>query len=101
MPEKVPDHPSSTCPDLAVVAVSSVEGRMSWRQAGLLWICCYFGNLAGAILVALLLPGAGSLGQLPPDHALFDGALRKAQQTGSVISSKVFWPIGLFVWLCG
>ena len=70
------------------LAVSSVEGRTSWRQAGLLWIFCYFGNLAGAVLVALLLLGAGSLGQLPPDHALFAGALHKAQQTGSVIFFK-------------
>jgi nitrite transporter len=70
------------------LAVSSVEGRTSWRQAGLLWIFCYFGNLAGAILVALLLLGAGSLGQLPPDHALLAGALHKAQQTGSVIFFK-------------
>jgi nitrite transporter len=70
------------------LAVSSVEGRTSWRQAVLLWISCYFGNLAGAILVALLLYAAGSLGQLPPDHALFDGALHKAQQTGSVIFFK-------------
>jgi nitrite transporter len=69
------------------LAVSSAEGRTSWRQAGLLWIFCYFGNLAGAILVALLLLGAGSL-SLPPDHALFDGALHKAQQSGSVIFFK-------------
>jgi nitrite transporter len=70
------------------LAVSSAEGRTSWRQAVLLWISCYFGNLAGAVLVALLLVGAGSLGQLPPDHALFDGALQKAQQAGSVIFFK-------------
>jgi len=70
------------------LAVSSVEGRTSWKQAALLWIFCYFGNLAGAILVALLLLGAGSLGQLPPDHALFEGALSKAQQMGSVIFFK-------------
>jgi nitrite transporter NirC len=70
------------------LAVSSVEGRTSWRQAALLWISCYFGNLAGAILVAVLLLGAGSLGQLPPDHALFEGALYKAQQAGSVIFFK-------------
>ena len=70
------------------LTVSSAEGRTSWRQAVLLWISCYFGNLAGAILVALLLVGAGSLGQLPPDHALFDGALQKAQQAGSVIFFK-------------
>jgi nitrite transporter NirC len=46
------------------------------------------GNLAGAIFVALLLFGAGSLNQLPPDHALFSGAVHKAQQAGSVIFFK-------------
>jgi nitrite transporter NirC len=69
------------------LTVSSREGRTSWRQAALLWISCYFGNLIGAIIVAVLLVGAGSL-ELPADHALFDGALHKAQQTGSVIFFK-------------
>jgi nitrite transporter NirC len=69
------------------LTVSSAEGQTSWRQAVLLWISCYFGNLAGAILVAVLLVGAGSL-QLPPDHALFDGAVHKAHQAGSVIFIK-------------
>ena len=70
------------------LTVSSSEGRTSWPQATLLWISCYFGNLAGAILIASLLVGAGSLSQLPPDHALFDGALHKAHQAGSVIFFK-------------
>jgi len=70
------------------LTVSSTEGRTSWRQAALLWVCCYFGNLLGAVLVALLLLGAGSLGDLPADHALFAGALHKAQQAGSVIFVK-------------
>lgn len=70
------------------LAVSSAEGRTSWKQAALLWVSCYFGNLAGAILFTLLLVGADSLSQLPPDHALFDGALHKAQQAGSVILFK-------------
>jgi nitrite transporter NirC len=69
------------------LAVSSAEGRTGWRHAVLLWVLCYFGNLAGAIFVALLLAGAGSLA-LPADHALFDGALHKAQQAGSVIFFK-------------
>src|SRR4026209_1732372 len=47
------------------LTVSSAEGRTSWRQAVLLWISCYFGNFGGAILLAMLLVGAGSLGQLP------------------------------------
>jgi nitrite transporter len=70
------------------LTVSFSEGRTSWRQAALLWVSCYFGNLAGAILLAALLVGAGSLGQLPPDHALFEGALHKAHQAGSVIFFK-------------
>ena len=43
------------------LTVSSREGRTNWKQTTLLWIFCYFGNLAGAILIALLLLGAGSL----------------------------------------
>lgn len=70
------------------LTVSSREDRTSWKQAALLWISCYFGNLAGAILVALLLLGAGSLDHLPADHALFDGAVHKAHQTGTVIFIK-------------
>jgi nitrite transporter NirC len=70
------------------LAVSSAEGRTTWKQAALLWISCYFGNLAGALLFTLLLIGAGSLGQLPPDHALFEGALQKAHQTAGVIFFK-------------
>jgi nitrite transporter NirC len=69
------------------LSVSSAEGRTSWKQAVLLWITCYFGNLVGALLVATLLLGAGSL-QLPADHALFTGALHKAHQAGSVIFIK-------------
>ncbi len=45
------------------------------------------GQSRGAILVALLLAGAGSLA-LPSDHALFDGAVHKAQQAASVIFFK-------------
>ena len=36
------------------LTVSSREGQTSWKTA-LLWISCYFGNLAGAIIVALLI----------------------------------------------
>jgi len=70
------------------LAVSSREGRTTWGQTGMLWLACWIGNLAGAIFVALLLLGAGSLAQLPSDHALFTGAVQKAQQSASVIFIK-------------
>jgi nitrite transporter NirC len=69
------------------LTVSSAEGRTSWGETVLLWIACWFGNLAGALLIALLLLGAGSLA-LPPDHALFGGAVHKADQAASVIFMK-------------
>ena len=70
------------------LTVSSREGRTSWGETALLWLACWIGNLAGAIFLALLLVGAGSLAQLPPDHALFTGALQKAHQSASVIFIK-------------
>jgi len=70
------------------LTVSSREGRTTWAETGLLWLMCWIGNLAGAIFLALLLLGAGSLAQLPPDHALFTGALQKAHQSAGVIFIK-------------
>ncbi|MGO9019850.1 MAG: formate/nitrite transporter family protein [Syntrophobacteraceae bacterium] len=70
------------------LTVSSAEGRTSWRQAVMLWIACYFGNLAGTVFIALLLFGAGSLSELPANHALFTGALHKAHLAGHVIFMK-------------
>jgi nitrite transporter len=70
------------------LTVSSAEERTSWRQTGFLWIACYFGNLAGALVVAMLLLGAGSLSELSPDHALFTGAAHKAHQSGGIIFMK-------------
>ena len=46
------------------LAISSAEGRTSWGQTVLLWITCYLGNLIGALLVAGLLYGAGTLKEL-------------------------------------
>ncbi len=70
------------------LAVSSAEGRTSWMQTILLWGACYLGNLAGALLVTLLLLGADVIGALPTDHALYAGAAHKAHQTASVIFFK-------------
>ncbi|MDR3411230.1 MAG: formate/nitrite transporter family protein [Formivibrio sp.] len=70
------------------LAVSSAEGQTSWGQALFLWVVCYFGNLIGALIVAGLLYGAGSLNELPLDHALYTGAAHKVHQAASVIFFK-------------
>ena len=48
------------------LTVSSREGRTSWPQAALLWISCYFGNLAGAILVRCCLSAPAPSANCPP-----------------------------------
>ena len=48
------------------LTVSSAEGRTSWPQAALLWISCYFGNLAGAILVACCSSALAPSANCPP-----------------------------------
>ena len=70
------------------MAVSSAEGHTSWGQSLFLWVVCYFGNLVGALIVAGLLYGAGTLNELPLDHALYTGAAHKVHQTASVIFFK-------------
>ncbi|MBS1157298.1 MAG: transporter [Proteobacteria bacterium] len=70
------------------LAVSSAEGKTGWGQTTLLWATCYLGNLVGALIVASLLYGAGSLNDLPLDHALYAGAAHKVHQTALVIFIK-------------
>lgn len=70
------------------LAVSSAEGKTGWGQTMLLWGACYIGNLAGALLVVLLLLGADVISHLPADHALYIGAEYKAHQAASVIFFK-------------
>lgn len=70
------------------LAVSSAEGKTGWGQTILLWTACYFGNLVGALIVTGLLYGAGSLHDLPLEHALYGGAAHKAHQTALAIFIK-------------
>ncbi len=84
------------------MAVSSAEGRTSWTQSVKLWTVCWLGNFVGAVLLALILAGAGVLAELPPDHALYSGALHKVHQSASAIFFKGIlanWVVCLAVWM--
>lgn len=70
------------------LAVSSAEGRTTWFQSAVLWTVCYTGNLAGAMIVAGLLYAAGTLAELPVDHALYTGAMHKVHQGAMTIFVK-------------
>jgi nitrite transporter len=84
------------------LAVSSGARRTTWGQTAWLWTACWLGNFAGALVLALLLLGAGVFGDLPADHALHVGALHKAHQSAAVIFFKgvlANWVVCLAVWI--
>ncbi|WP_051304610.1 formate/nitrite transporter family protein [Chitinilyticum litopenaei] len=70
------------------MTVSTSEGKTGWKETLFLWAVCYAGNLAGALLVAGLLLGAGAIAALPPEHALHAGAAHKVHQSAQVIFFK-------------
>lgn len=70
------------------LAVSSVEGHTSWKQTAFLWVVCYTGNFIGSLFLTGMLFAAGSLSDLPADHALYAGALHKVHQSGWAIFIK-------------
>ncbi|MDD3289243.1 MAG: formate/nitrite transporter family protein [Alphaproteobacteria bacterium] len=83
------------------MTISSLAGRTSWKQTMFLWIVCYIGNLAGSFFIALLLLGAGSYASLPPDHALYVGALSKVNLPAEIIFFRGIlanWIVCLAIW---
>jgi len=70
------------------LVVSSLKGKTRWQDTFHLWTACYLGNLLGSVIIALLLWGGDILKVLPADHILYDYALNKARQPGSVIFIK-------------
>ena len=84
------------------LTVSSLAHRTSWAQTLRSWAVCYIGNLLGAIIVALLLLGAGVYAGMPADHALYVGALHKIEQPAHIIFFKGIlanWVVCLAVWV--
>ncbi|HEX5127495.1 MAG TPA: formate/nitrite transporter family protein [Rhodocyclaceae bacterium] len=70
------------------MAMSSFAHSTRWRDAFRLWTACYLGNMLGAIVIALLLWGAGIIDALPTNHALYLGAAHKVHQAAGVIFFK-------------
>lgn len=84
------------------LALSTFAGRTTIPATLQLWAVCWVGNFIGAILVGLLLFGAGALSSLAPTHALLDGAQHKIELSSSAIFFKGIlanWIVCLAVWV--
>ena len=69
------------------VAVSTWAGKTTRLGALRVLATSWLGNLAGALLLGMLLHGAGTFGALGESHALFTGALHKTE----LAAAPLFW----------
>jgi nitrite transporter NirC len=84
------------------LTISTLARRTTLVDTARLWTLCWLGNLAGAVLVAALLYGAGAIQALPPDHALIAGAHHKMDLSSTEIFFKGIlanWIVCLAVWV--
>lgn len=84
------------------MAVSMKEKNTSWGQTLWLWTVCYLGNFVGAIVVTLLLYGTGLFDDLPANHQLYLGAVKKTHLSAQAIFFKgIFanWVVCLAIWV--
>ncbi|WP_410514642.1 formate/nitrite transporter family protein [Paenibacillus sp. BR2-3] len=57
--------------------VSTLAGRTSVWDTLKNWILVFIGNVAGAVILALLIRGAGLFSAAPPEHLIFAAAAKK------------------------
>jgi len=61
--------------------VSTLARHTTWKDTLKNWVVCYGGNLAGALVLSLLIVGTGLFGAIQPDHLLFAIAATKMHLT--------------------
>lgn len=61
--------------------VSTLSGKTTWRETLYNWVVTYGGNLLGALVLCLLVIGAGLFKGIPQDHLLFTIAAKKMNLT--------------------
>jgi len=84
------------------MTISTLARRTTVADTARLWTLCWLGNLAGSILVAAVLYGAGVIQAMPSDHALFAGAHHKMESSSAEIFFKGIlanWIVCLAVWV--
>ncbi|MVO99447.1 formate/nitrite transporter family protein [Paenibacillus lutrae] len=57
--------------------IGTLSRTVTWKDTLVNWFWCYIGNLAGAMVLVLLVVGAGVFAKIAPDHLLMTIAAKK------------------------
>jgi nitrite transporter NirC len=84
-----------------VLTLGVLTGRVPWSSLASVWVWSFFGNLAGAVVLALLIAQSGSLGDDPQRSFIENAAAGKMQLTfGAAFARGILanWLVCLAVW---
>jgi nitrite transporter NirC len=84
-----------------VLTLGALSGRVSWSSLASVWVWSFFGNLAGSIVLALLIAQSGALGAEPQRSFIEDAAAGKMQLAfGAAFARGILanWLVCLAVW---
>jgi formate/nitrite transporter len=85
-----------------IFTISTLAGRTSVRDTLNNWLIVFIGNLAGAVLFALLVKGSGLFNAVPADHLVFTAAVKKMTAPYSELFFRGIlcnWLVCLAVWM--
>lgn len=81
--------------------VSTLAGRTSWRDSIYNWTITWFGNLLGALVLALIIVGSGLFSDIGPDHLVMSTAAKKMSLSYSQLFFRGIlcnWLVCLAIW---
>lgn len=82
--------------------ISTLSGRTTVGDTLKNWVVVFFGNLAGAVLLALLIQGTGLFKAAPPEHLLFAASAKKMSLPFSELFFRGIlcnWLVCLAIWM--
>ncbi|MFM9279108.1 formate/nitrite transporter family protein [Paenibacillus jiagnxiensis] len=85
-------------------AISTLAGRTTVTDTVKNWIIVFLGNLAGAVLLALLISGTGLFREASSDHLIFSAAAKKMSLPFSDLFFRGIlcnWLVCLALWMAG
>ncbi|WP_252312194.1 formate/nitrite transporter family protein [Sinobaca sp. H24] len=85
-----------------IMTTSTFSGGTTWKETLGVWGASYFGNAVGALLISLLVLGAGIFQEIPADHYMFSLAAEKISLPWSQLFFQGIlcnWIVCLAIWL--
>ncbi|MFF2155920.1 formate/nitrite transporter family protein [Paenibacillus chitinolyticus] len=81
--------------------IGALSRKVTWKDTLVNWFWCYLGNLTGAMVLVLLVVGAGVFANIKPDHLLMTIAAKKMNMDTTQLFFRGIlcnWFVCLAIW---